>query len=453
MAHFYRIAAAALLAATLVVIWKPARAAFPAGPPNGVAECAAANYGANPYASDSKVVSTKVCLPNAAGSATYTYGWSNSSSAYGWPGVTFTCGNFSCRTGALWYEVGRLTAVASCPANSTLSGSLCTCAAGYIEVGSTCQSKQESDNAACKALADGLNLVGAPLVHYGAVGLTACFGGFVVAGSGAASGGGQTELYGPFACSGANASACSVVPKPPSIAVTCPEGHFPGTVNGVQVCAPPDGSVSAPKTTTVNPPSPGASAPQIPNAPPGSTSEQRQTSCTGSTCTTTTTYRDASGTVTGVRNDVESKPSYCAANPKAPGCDENKSSFGGDCAAGFVAEGDAIQAAIAKELYRQNCLINQTTDESTLYTTEKSKTGDQTGTLPGNQTVTVGPGDFDSSDAIGGAACISDKTIVVWGKTIVMPFSLVCPALGYLKNILLAVSYLAAAGIVFGRRT
>jgi len=56
---------------------------------------------------------------------------------------------------------------------------------------------------------------------------------------------------------------------------------------------------------------------------------------------------------------------------------------------------------------------------------------------------------FSETAALGAGACISDKTVTVAGNTVVLPFSGICPSLGYLKAILLAVSYLTAFGVVF----
>jgi hypothetical protein len=234
----------------------------------------------------------------------------------------------------------------------------------------------------------------------------------------------------------------------PATADTCKNGQ-PGTVNGVAVCIPFSGQTptvtdTKKDTSTVTP---GGTE---------TTSESKTTECANGKCTTTnvTNTTNTSGVTTTTTNvTTETQGEHCAANPGAVEC-KGDSSFSGDCAAGFTFEGDAIQGAMAKEIHNQNCLINAPSDESALYTTKKSEaSGDLTASLPGNQTVTVGSGDFDSSDAIGGAACISNKTVVVWGKTVVLPFSDVCPALGYLNTILLAISWMTAAGIVIGRKT
>lgn len=438
MAYLYRIGAWLLLALSLCMVWTPARAETPVTQYAMWTYAACGNvtwYTTINSAGQDAVTCRNLVYPSPPNSScvfTHMVG----SNAYG------NCtnpANGSVSTGLnIWGTQSRSWCLA---ANTSPTGSPAACPPPPDLSGD------------CNAIASALNFIGKPLVHYGSVGLTACYAGFVIAGSGGAAGGGQSELYGPYKCGGTAPTTCSAVPKPSSIVVTCDPGSYPGTVNGVQVCVPPAATVEAPKTTTATPPAPGASAPQIPNAPAGTTSQSEQTVCTGTSCTKTILYKDDAGNSKGSKTEEVSKADYCAENPKAPGCTPEKSSFGGGCTSGFTYNGDAIQGAIAQEIYRQNCLMNQPTDESTLYTTEKAKTGDQTGTLPGNQTVTVSPGDFNTTDAIGGAACITDKTIVVWGRTVVMPFSTVCPVLGYLKSILLAVSYLAAAGIVVGRRS
>lgn len=309
-----------------------------------------------------------------------------------------------------------------------------------------CNYVDPNDIANCKAIADGLNIIGAPMVHYGSVGLTACYGGYVVEGSGGAAGGGQSELYGPFKCSGASPSLCTAIPKPSSIVVNCQAGEYPGTVNGVQVCVPPSSSVEAPKTTTATPPSAGASAPQIPDAPAGTTSKSEQTTCTGTTCTTTTTYKDAAGNSKGTKTEESSKANYCGENPKAPGCaEEKKSSFSGSCAGGFVGQGDALQVAIAREQYTRNCQFYENPAEQAKFDTEAAKTGKQYT----EDEVAISSASFSQTNLLGvGAQCITDKTITVMTSTVVLPFSRVCSLLEQLGAILLGVSFITALMIV-----
>lgn len=124
--------------------------------------------------------------------------------------------------------------------------------------------------------------------------------------------------------------------------------------------------------------------------------------------------------------------------------------FSGNCAAGFKAvSDDAVINAMAEETYRQNCKVNPDEASQALAKTNVDKEGSQTGTLPGNAAVSIGPGSFDTSDALGGgAACMPDLTVSVLGRPQTLPFSVLCDYLGYMGGVLLAVSFLLAARIV-----
>ena len=130
------------------------------------------------------------------------------------------------------------------------------------------------------------------------------------------------------------------------------------------------------------------------------------------------------------------------------GGEDDGSGFGGSCVAGFSCEGDAIQCAIAQEQHRRSCkLFDDTSPESDLYNANKGKTGNQTGDLPGNETISLS-GRIDTSDAIGGGGCFGDLSVTVWGSSISLPLSNLCQYLAMLGNILVAVSMLMAARIV-----
>ena len=129
--------------------------------------------------------------------------------------------------------------------------------------------------------------------------------------------------------------------------------------------------------------------------------------------------------------------------------DGDKSAFGGACGSGFSCEGDAIQCAIAREQHQRACkLFDQSSPESILYDTNKGKEGNQTGNLPGNETINMS-GRIDTSDALGaGSAGVSDLSVTVWGRSITLPFSMLNPYLEALGKVLLAVSFLIALRIV-----
>ncbi len=137
---------------------------------------------------------------------------------------------------------------------------------------------------------------------------------------------------------------------------------------------------------------------------------------------------------------------FCKENPDLPICKE--SSFGGSCASNFTCDGDAIQCAIAKEQHIRACkMFDDPSPESQLYEANKGKEGNQTQDLPGNETVSIA-GRIDMSNALGAGSCVPDRTVTVWGQSVVLPISSICPSLAMFGQLLVAVSLLLAARIV-----
>lgn len=127
--------------------------------------------------------------------------------------------------------------------------------------------------------------------------------------------------------------------------------------------------------------------------------------------------------------------------------EKDPSTFGGQCEA-VTCDGDAIQCAIARDQYRRSCqLMDKESAESQLYAANKGKEGNQTGSLPGNETISL-QGRIDTSDALGGGSCFGDLNITVWNQAVTLPLSSLCQYLAMLGNILVAVSMLMAARIV-----
>ena len=255
-------------------------------------------------------------------------------------------------------------------------------------------------------------------------------------------------------------------PPPRSAENPCPSG-FPGTVNGATVCVPsvPDSGIGGVKTTSTT------------TAAGVKTEITEVTECNGGICRSTPTTRtyNAAGTLTNtVVGATTTQPigTKCATDPSNKVCsavglgnaggsgtgngggggggEEGPSSFGGDCAAGFKAQSDdAVINAMAEETFRQNCKVNPDADSQTLGKAEAAKTGNLIGENPNNSSKTIGPADFDTSDAIGGgASCIADRAIQVAGANITVPFSMVCEYLAALGYVLLACSFLLAGRIV-----
>jgi hypothetical protein len=238
----------------------------------------------------------------------------------------------------------------------------------------------------------------------------------------------------------------------------CPYGLVKG-VNGQIVCAysDPNGTIEGTETSTVK------------NPDGTSTDTKKEIKCDGGVCTTTTTTttRDSAGTIVGTKIDEkkESIGETCNKDPGNKVCattggggGEGGAGFSGTCEAGFQVKGeDPIQNAMALEQYKRNCQFFEkkpdATDETRAYDDMLAKGkqgGDQTGDLPAGskREVTIGPGDFDYSSAIGASQCFTDRSVQIWGRTVAIPLSIVCPWLEILGNILVVVGSLLAARIV-----
>lgn len=236
-------------------------------------------------------------------------------------------------------------------------------------------------------------------------------------------------------------------PDPGTSAPTpCPTGQAPGEVNGQRVCAPrgTDGKVEEKSTSSST------------NAAGDKTDTTKETKCDGGQCTTTTTNCTTPNGQTSSNctstSTTGSASGTCKAGSGLAICGEGstQTGFSGNCAAGFKAVSeDAVINAMAEETYRQNCKVNPDEASQALAKANVDKEGSQTGTLPGNAAVSIGPGSFDTSDALGGgAACMPDLTVSVLGRPQTLPFSVLCDYLGYMGGVLLAVSFLLAARIV-----
>lgn len=363
-----------------------------------------------------------------------------------------------------------------CPPNSTGVGDVCVCTQGYEEVGGSCQQiGANADRDACAAFGAVNTLPGGTLVQDYRIpgniadGAVYCMpGAFDNTNKGCKVtfsrdafldyGGGSSITEGTFSMS-PNAStidqSCNVGSgdSPPKVPTPekCKTGYS-GTVNGVEVCVNkvPDSGVGGDKETTEE-----TKDNETKKTTKDSQTECKNGVCTTTTTTTTTTTNNTTGTsTTTTSTTTTSKPQagFCTENPKSKLCsdgDDKGSSFGGTCSAGFKCEGDAIHCAIAQEQHRRACkLFDDKNAESELYDQNKGKTGNQTTELPGNETIDMA-GRIDTSDAIGGGACIADINVTVWGNSIALPFAQLCPYLAMLGNILVAVSMLMAARIIF----
>jgi len=384
---------------------------------------------------------------------------------YGWSGGN--CTAILQWNGATANTLAYSQPVRTCPANSTLSGTVCNCNSGYVENGASCVVQQTPEEQHCASINGSPVKASWTTTNPSLSTRTICMSNAGYSCSATVTGDicGSTGPNGPYLCHGSGVSGasgagttCTPSPEPdapPPVGTpdtnwpdAPPPGTCPGTINGVSVNVPcSNTSTSNTKTEQADDGAGNVT----------SKSETKNTTCNAAgscttTVTTTTTVNGGSPT-TSTKTTTEGKGQFCAGNPGSKECgDGDGSSFGGNCEASFVCTGDAVQCALTKEVHIQHCKLNKATDEGALYDAEKGRDGDQTGDLPGNETIPFGPGSFDDSDAIGGGACISDLTVSYEWISATLPLSMICGALLWFKNALLFIGGLAWLLIVFRRK-
>lgn len=331
----------------------------------------------------------------------------------------------------------------TCPANSTLSGSTCSCNSGFTEGAGSCTSTTD-------VIVNALNFVGAPLIGTGPASLTACYQGITVRGTGgtATPNGSHNEVYGPFTSDG---TPCTPTTDNAKTQSDCPAHSVRGTVNGVSLCSPAGdtNSVAAGPTLAASSPSGAASAPTLGGgAPAGATGSETGTSCSGEKCTTTTKFKDSSGATLGTTTKDEPKINFCNDNPESTICQKSSISVG-SCGTVPACSGDAIQCAVAAQTFKMACsLAPDPGQETAAYDAAKGLTGNQTTNLPGNNTINISAGSFDQSEFLGAAVGVQDLTVTVAHKLITLPLSQVNIWLSRLGSLLQAVTFLVCLKIV-----
>ncbi|MEF8685934.1 UNVERIFIED_CONTAM: hypothetical protein NO986_00515 [Comamonas sp. A-3] len=370
-----------------------------------------------------------------------------------------------------------------CPANSVLSGSSCTCDPGYKESGSQCV--YESTGNSCAGLSDFCSGLKGEKIN--------------LEGKGTATPPGcSADSQRPNCAMGCAAEAVGM-----GVSYKTPDGSWMtgqeyrvtggtctlpapsdvpqkkesdcagsvGEINGVRTCVPNQAATGD------------ATSKETKNGDGTTSNTESKTTCENGVCktTSTTTTKDSSGntTSTSTSSSSSSQREYCAINKastvcaatngdKNPDgkdgsgkdgdectgddCKEKPSKFAGSCEAGFSCEGDALQCAIAQDQHKRNCqMFDGKTSESQLYDSEvaKGSNRDVTKDLPGNSEVDVS-GKLSSEDVLGGGRCIGDLNVQVWRTSVTLPFSNICPSLGYLGWVLISVCSLAAFRIVSG---
>lgn len=369
-----------------------------------------------------------------------------------------------------WNYIGQAGTQSACPPNSSPDPSApgtCTCGSGFVDDGSgQClnPAAQICQLAKSAGLTDWATTSGQ--ASYGSKtcmpnGCAATFGNPVWV-QDKASGNWTTE--GPVTYTGATCTYNPAITNTAGSGSTpgqaapdpCRNGQ-PGTVNGVTVCIPYNGNqnviqsvTSGTVTSSVTASTPGGTGTTSMTTATGTTTTSR---CDGSSCATTqTSVVTASDGTTSTQTitATQSQATWCQQNPTDAACQASKSTWGGSCGGGYQCTGDAVSCAAAQAIWAQKCALvdgpSSPTQEQTDYAGAKAG---GTGYSLTTSTVSISGANFDSSNALGVAGqCIGDVPVTVWGTSVTLPFSSVCPHLATLGAIMLGISWLLAAVIV-----
>lgn len=326
-----------------------------------------------------------------------------------------------------------------------------TCSSGQVWNSSTAQCSVSLEQQACNALAGGN--VWVQQSGQLAPGQTVCtetgcqatMAGTLIRAQDKTSGQWTTE--GPATYT---ATTCAYSPTTDAQNDSCPGGTS-GQVNGVTVCVPYDStknviqSIDTKVTTGTSTVTTGTGTSSVPTT----TTSTTTTTCSNGYCSTVNDKAvSAGGTFsTDSTSTKGTQTEYCKDHPTDPQCAAT-AGFSGSCSAGFTCTGDAVQCSIAKATYQQKCALvdDKTGAEPQAYAAAAAASS---ATGISSTTLAISSSSFDSSNALGVAGqCITDKSVTVWGKTMSLPFSQVCPSLSQIGSLLLGVSYLVALMIV-----
>ena len=233
----------------------------------------------------------------------------------------------------------------------------------------------------------------------------------------------------------------------------CDAGTCPGTVNGTFKCLPCDSAKQSQTTQTSSSSSTSASGSTTSTTTTEASKTTANTTCSGGSCTTTSTT-----TSTGANGDkvdttstkVEPQSDYCTKNPKAAVCKGTESSWGGSCGA-FSCDGDAVSCAISQAVWKSACLTDvSVTDPLVQQGQTAMSNGNRASDHPANSAQSLGfSANLNQTNPYGNS-CPADIQLDIMGNAVAIPLSTACDSFVLMGRFLVAVTLVAAAGIVFG---
>lgn len=232
-------------------------------------------------------------------------------------------------------------------------------------------------------------------------------------------------------------------PPPPPL----PPGKCPGEVNGqavVVACSTTSTPNSSTQTNVVSTPS---------GTQTTSVTSNTTTTCTGDKCTSETTKTTTTTTDTGTpppttttttdkKTEERPKSEFCTENPNSKQCDDDNTSFSGNCSSNFQCSGGAAECAIARAVNQANCQLTPGSEVAGV--AAQLAAGTFGAPLP---VVNRSVGQFDQANPLGGS-CPTNHSLVLMGLSISVPLGDMCDELQMLGNLLVALTLLGATMFV-----
>lgn len=346
----------------------------------------------------------------------------------------------------------------SVPANSTCTNGVCTCNGGYEPGGGQCMPYTVPE------VGQVVNSNASTKYTIGSNG-KACMNGVLAiprTAYGSEYGVGPWYSLGQSCDPTVSTGGGDAVVEPPT--GVCPIGQCPGLVNGNSVCvtcgsvtsnviaSTSSGSGSTATTTSsitstsVNPTTGvGTETTIVYSGGGGGSGSSISTPVVQTSSTRSGSVSTLGGSAAATAGqDVQP---LCAQFPNIPACKYNTAS--GGCGA-FVCDGDPAVCAIARAAHNQRCELVEGTglDASAKAAYDAAKAA-PVGSPSADSTTSMSFTSVISQADLLGGSCPSDTTLSVAGSTLTLPFSQLCSALQMLGAVMVGLSMLAAAFIVF----
>ena len=174
--------------------------------------------------------------------------------------------------------------------------------------------------------------------------------------------------------------------------------------------------------------------------------------------TTTTTTVDANGNTTGTNTEIVIRERESSGNNVDRdsgngdgGEEEGGGTFAGACGIAPVCEGDAVQCAIAAAVFETQCALayeQQALNEQ--WTAIETYDGTEEGGALEKKDISEGLSELLDTPKQGPGGGLTDKAYTVFGKTVVLPFSLINQYLNVFYWAMQTIAWLVAVKILRG---